>query len=249
MPPDYFRLFVYIRKTAPYFMKTGLSFLLTCFSALLFAQQAIIEPDNPSPRVGDNVILNLLLLESITPNGASADPDKKIASGSLRFSQTLTDTGAVNIGPFSFTVNNNTYEASVITLQIRPPLPENEVKGVWASIVKFREYIYVIIEQRIPNSVKRDPANPNTLVLATDEPEFAELITERMAEFGLEFISSSVNMDTEMINRRGSAVNVAYRLASYKFRSAHPVSNEVRIDKSFFTSFPRGISFKEPVLR
>lgn len=249
MPPDYFRLFVYIRKTALYFMKTGLSLLLTCFSALLFAQQAIIEPDNPSPRLGEDVILNILLSESITPNGASADPDKRVATGSLRFSQTLTDTGAVNIGPFSFTVNNNTYEASVITLQIRPSLPENEAKGLWASIVKFREYVYVIVEQRIPNSVKRDPANPNTLVLATDEPEFADLITERMTGFGFEFISSSVNMDTQMINRRGSAVNVAYRLASYKFRPVNPASQELRIDKSFFTNFPRGISFQEPVLK
>lgn len=230
-------------------MKTGLSLLLTCFCTLVFAQQALIEPDNPSPRVGDNVILSILLLNIDSANGGPVDQEKRIASGSLRLSQTLRDTGAVNIGPFSFTVNNNTYEAPAITLQIRPSLPGNEAKGLWASVVKSGGYIYVIVEQRIPTSVKRDPANPNTLVLATDEPEFADLITERMAKFGLEFISSSVNMETQMIERRGSAVNVSYRLASYKFRSVDSIAKEVRIDKSFFSNFPKGVSFQEPVLK
>ena len=228
-------------------MKTGLSLLLTCMSTFLFAQQAMIEPDNPSPRVGDKISLSILLLNS-TEGSVTDDVENRIAAGSLKLSQTLTDTGAVNIGPFSFTVNNNTYATPVISLKVRPSLPDKEVRGLWASIVEYQEYIFVVVEQRIPSSIKRDPANPNTLVLATDEPEFADLITERLAKYGLEFISSSVNMDNQMIERRGTAVSVSYRLASYKFRCVKPGVQKVLIDKTFFSNFPKGVNFQEQVL-
>jgi hypothetical protein len=228
-------------------MKTGLSFLLACISTLSYAQQAIIEPDNPSPRVGDVISLNIILLNSASEVTVPA-PEKTTAIGSLKLTKTLLDTGAVNIGPFSFTVNNQTYEAPVISLRVRPALPEKEARGLWASIVEYQDYIYVVIEQRIPSSIKRDPANPNTLVLATDEPEFAELLTERLTNFGLEFISSSVNMENQVIERKGTAVNVSYRLASYKFRrtGAHPP--RILINKALFSNFPKGVSFEDQVL-
>ena len=114
MPPNKSGLFAYIRKTALFFMKTGLSLFLACISTLLFAQQAIIEPDNPSPRVGDKISLSILLLNSPSADPA-ADAEKRTATGSLKLSQTLLDTGLVNIGPFSFTLNNQSYEPTAIS--------------------------------------------------------------------------------------------------------------------------------------
>lgn len=228
-------------------MKTGLTFLLIGISTLLAAQQAIIEPDNPSPRIGDQINLSILLSNTDSVVSSADNTEARVASGSLKLVQALYDTGAVKLGPFTFAISNRTYEAPMITLRVRPALPEGEVRGLWANIVSYQGYLFVIVEQRIPSSVKRDPGDPNTLVMSADEPEFAELNTERMQKFGLEFVSSSVNMDTQMIEGRGSTmVGVSYRLAAYKFRPLRAFPANVRIDKTFFSHFPKGVSFDAP---
>lgn len=113
--------------------------------------QSELSTNNPAPRQGDEIEINVTLKE----NG------ERIGKGDIKISQLITEVGHVNIGPFKFTIGDKAFETGVLTLTISPKLPDDIKDGFWIRLIEVKGEGYLIMEQRISNQWKREKKSDN----------------------------------------------------------------------------------------
>jgi hypothetical protein len=236
-------------------MKPGCILFFLFYSFTSQGQHAVLEPDNPSPRVGDQITLSLSL-EKTDLTHIESKPDKtakelkdiqlnQVGTGTLKLIRVMEDSGSVQIGPLKFEIGKEIYEAPAIHIQVRPSLPESLSEGFWVSAMKFNSFYYLIVEQRIPNTLKRDSRDPNTIKLDLNDIVFAELMIEKLEQHGLEYISGSVNTQNLNLNTGKSISNVAHKLSSYKFKPTSRFKGKIKVDRTYFSDLPKGTKVED----
>ncbi len=234
-------------------------FLLAIVQCPALAQFSGIEPENPLPRAGQSVNLlitldkkDLSLLDrkqELTGEESNTLRSNRVGRGSLRITEVFKDTGNVVIGPFTFVIGGDTYTTNSIKLNVRPPLPDEVREGLWISTLRLNNQYFIVVEQRIPNSFKRDRSDPNTITINSADASFAELDTDKLYGHGLELISSSESTDNRFLGKDTNTGVVSYKVTSYKFKALRNFSGTLRIDRSFFQGLPKSLRIEEAILR
>lgn len=223
------------------------------------AQFSVVEPENPLPRAGQSVNLlitldkkDLSILErkhELTGEESNTLRSNRVGRGSLKITEVFKDTGDVVIGPFTFIIGGETYTTNSIKLNVRAPLPDDAREGLWVSTVRLDNQYFVVVEQRIPNSIKRDSKDPNTIAINDSDANFAELDTDKLYDRGLELISSSESTDNQFLGKDTNTGVVTYKVTAYKFRALKNFGGSLKIDRSFFIKLPKTSWIEEAILR
>ncbi len=250
---------VMLFKNGAHMTRIAVLLFISTISIQAFAQFSEIEPENPLPRVGQSVNLqirldrkDLSLLErkpELTGEETSTLHSNRVGRGSFRITEVFKDTGNVVVGPFTFVIGGETYVTNSIKLSVRPALPEGAREGLWVSSIRLNNQYYVVVEQRVPTSFKRDSNDPNTITLNSSGVNFAELDTDKLHERGLELISSSESTDNQFLGKDISTGVVSYKVTAYKFRALKNFSGSIKLDRSFFPGLPKHLRIEEAVIR
>jgi hypothetical protein len=235
--------------------------LVFSFLTVRSLAQSTIAPNNPLPRIGERIDLeitfkreSLAWLEQKERKTAEENvrlEQNRIASGSLKISQVMNDTGLVTIGPFRFTIGDQTYEAPPVALRVIEALPDSEHQGIWVRTAQFGRYQYIIIEQRIPNSWKRSRDGGNTISMSAEGVQFSEFLAEKLEIHGLELVHSMTSTDHQVLNQPSASVpsTVAYKQAIYRYRRPDDFRSAVKIDKTYFKDVPKTVKVQEAWIR
>jgi hypothetical protein len=233
--------------------------LFTFILPLSAFSQSTLEPNNPAPRVGDLIEVNVHFekedlgsLEKKAEKTASESKQieqNRIAMGTLRLAQTPTDTGEFVVGPMSLTFNGQVYTTQKLVLNVSPALPEKVTDGIWIRTVSHGEHRYLIIEQRIANQLKKQD-DGNSITLSSDDVTFAEFDRDKLEGKGLEIVSSSSASRTQQVDKKAGfgAGTSSYRISIFRFESTPMFKSGLRIDKKFFSDLPKNVKLPEVVI-
>lgn len=233
-------------KTASILILSGL-----CFSA--WGQNSRLETNNPIPRQGDEIQIEFTIdkrdltelrnKEKKTKEEYNKLWDNNVGKGSLKITQIVSDTGRVEIGPFSFTVDDTSYVTDILTLKVLPKLPGNIRDGLWIRYTNIEDIGYLIIEQRVSRG-PRKKADSQGLSLSLDNEgiTFTELDKEKFEKMGLKIISSSSSSSMQTVDKVGDDLFsdfVNYHESSYTFERQANFNGIFKIDKSLFVNVPK----------
>jgi hypothetical protein len=193
--------------------------------------QAELSINNPAPRVGDEIKISFSL----------KDLDERFGNGDLKLYETLTESGTINIGPFTFTIGGKVYESDVLTINVAPKLPEKVKDGLWVRLVEFKDSRYLIIEQRISNQWKKEKKSDSDFTISHgDGVTYTDFKREILENNGLKIISSSSSSSSQIIDDKDifGAGTVSYKIQIFEFEKTDKFKQRVKIDKDAFINFP-----------
>jgi len=193
--------------------------------------QVELSTNNPAPRVGDEIKISFSL----------KDMDERFGNGDLKLYEKLTESGTINIGPFTFTIGGKVYESDVLTINVAPKLPDNVKDGLWIRLVDFKDSKYLIIEQRISNQWKREKKSDNEFTMSHgDGVKYADFKRQILENNGLMINSSSSSSSSQIIDDKDlfGAGTVSYKIQVFEFQKTDKFKQRVKIDKDAFTNLP-----------
>ena len=218
-----------------------------------WGQNSKLETHNPIPRQGDEIqvefsvdklkLSDLRDKEKKTKEDYNKLWDNNIGKGSFKINQIVADTGKVNIGPFSFTVDDTTYVTNILTLKVLPKLPGNIKEGIWIRYTEIAGLGHLIIEQRVSRGPQKKTDSQGTSVsLDNGGITFTELDQEKFERFGLKITYNSSNSSMQTVdNVDGDLFSgfVNYHELTYTFEKLTDFKGRLMIDKGLFLNFPK----------
>ncbi|MFY0630853.1 MAG: hypothetical protein JXR05_10765 [Flavobacteriaceae bacterium] len=220
------------------------------FSITSIGQEKVkISLANPSPRIGDEVTLN------INVDFFSAFLKKAINKDSLHlktfsngyFSKTLSrkiifdEVKEYVIGPFSFEFNGYKYTTNTITVSVLPELPIKA--GLWLRHIESDGEQYIIIEQHIKN-ISNKPKNVNGSYsynlggVKPNDKEFAEL--NKDLTNGIELYENSSATKTVTGEITGiNTLGFSYSMKKYKVIFDKTFKGSYKVSKKDFKNLPK----------
>lgn len=159
-------------------MKTFV-FILLFVSQLSAAQDIKLRLSNMAPRLHEKITVFLSVLTNIE--------GEELGKGEIELKNISSDTGLVNIGPFTILINGVAYESDQLTVKIHPELPA-ERSGIWIRQVVFMKKEYLIIEQRLLGEWKSKTSDKSEIssTFSAKEVEFGELDLDTFATISTE---------------------------------------------------------------
>ena len=155
------------------------AFLLSFFLinlTTIFGQSFYISVDNPEPRVGEIVRIEVHnnIVDSLIFSSLDTNKFKQLGLyGSRNENQIIAkDTGTFIINPIKMIIQDRVYESNRVILKVLPALPETV--GLWIRIVKNSEAYFVILEEYI--NAKIVTTNMGTTI--SEDQKFAELMQQ-----------------------------------------------------------------------
>lgn len=226
-------------------MKSVLTFLSLLICIPAFSQHATIETSNPIPRVGSKLELTFTIRETDLAGSKEnkttlGEESELIATGTVQLEKALTKAGITTVGPFAFTVENQVYQTSTLTVMVYPELPP-VTDGLWMKFVEVEGKASLVIEQRITNQPKREfTPTGMTYSQSSDNVKFAELKRDELRSFGLEFPNSSSlsNMQTLDMTLYPDS-HFSYKRWIFNIKKTAAFSGPVKIEASLFENFPK----------
>ena len=207
------------------------------FAILAGAQaygQSHIDVDNPAPRLGSDIAVSFVL----------EDGDDQVGRGSI----TLTSAarvGPMTIGPFSLVIAGKRYETDSVTLSVAPKLPADIKDGLWLRVVDFDGGQFLIVDQRISGSWKKERKADNQVSMThVANTSFAELKEDLLKTMGIKITASSSRSGTESVETAdgvGSEL-VSYKTWTYKILKTSQFKDRVKIDERNFDNAPRNLT-------
>ncbi len=233
--------------------------ILCCFTLGCALGQSMLEPQNPAPRVGDQLDVTLYFekenLQWLENKMAKTEAENerlannRVATGALRLNHVLADTGQITVGPLSLTFQGTTFTTEPLVLTVSPALPKNIGDGIWIRSVQFKGFYYLIIEQRIANQWKKQE-DEEAITLSTMDVVFAEIDQEKLEGKGLNIVSNSSSSDNQQVDKSAGfgAGSSAYKITILKYLRT-PLFKSFKLDKKFFSNLPKNIVPAEVVIK
>lgn len=196
----------------------------SCFS------QSKLKVTNPSPRVGDEIEIQIQLEQ----NG------KKYGHGTLKLSETTKVEGETSIGPFTYEFQNKTFKTDVLNINIAPRLPL-ESEGIWLRLIKLNELYTLIIEQRISNYWKKESSTDGKTLSLKNKIDHFELKRETVEDKGFVVVEVNSSSGPRTLKENSTMEDVvSYKILILKFKKSVPMNAKVKIDETFFLNVKKG---------
>jgi hypothetical protein len=225
-------------------MKTFV-FTLLFVSQLASAQDIKLRLSNMAPRLHEKITVFLSVLTDIE--------GEELGKGEIELKNISSDTGLVNIGPFTIFINGVTYESDQLTVKIHPELPA-ERSGIWIRQVVFMKKEYLIIEQRLLGEWKSNKTSDKSEISSTfsaKEVEFGELDLDTFdsSEITFEFIfSTSYGQAVGKKDITGNE-NTHYQRSIFEIIKGGKFKSEVDLTQKNFKNLPPEFKFKKWTIR
>lgn len=199
--------------------------------------QSMLTINNPAPRQGDEIDINVKLL----------DNKVRVGEGTIKFTQEVTETGPLTIGPFKFMLEGKTYETDILTVTVAPRIPIDIKDGIWIRIVEFNEEKHLIIEQRISGQWKTKKGDNEVTMTYGSGVIYAEFREEVFEENGLEILASTSSSGSRLLDKNAPFGHgtVSYKIEIFKFKKTDEFSKKLRIDKRSFNNFPDNVKIDD----
>jgi hypothetical protein len=129
---------------------------------------------------------------------------------------------------------------------VYPALPENLGEGIWIRYVEFDKKNYLLVEQRIPDSPKKEDTSQGAVIsLSTEGATFAELDKEKLERDGIKIVSS---YSSTAMNKVGNGY-VNYKISTFIFEKNSNFKNPIKINGRYFSNFPKQVHTEEVVIK
>ena len=212
-------------------------------SNVVIGQSIILRTNNPEPRVGQVIHLEIYLnpLDSVILHSLDTSFIKTSKYGCKYYQKDFIakKSGILKINPFSISIGKNTFTSNELILNVLPPLPDEEC--LWIRFVKNENKNLIILEQKKLASLDiekgKERGVPSTQIKISEDTKYAELKYTATPDITYNYLSGFRNSLDNSSIRKDSKKVFTYTLSIYEIQCLN--FENYRFDLTHVVNLPK----------
>lgn len=207
-------------------VKTSLVLLVASLLSTVAHAQAKLVVKSIAPRVGDEILIQVLFDTPTTLKETSFFTDDYLIKSEIQINKLATKAGTMWVGPFTFKIDGQELITDSVSIEVEEALPVQKNQIIVRQVV-YQQKQYLVVEQFLPN--KKD-----------DKTKYAALNLNPLENAGLSL--------TEKQNYTTSSTKadsyVRFSQTIYEIKKEDNFSSTYTITADSFNNFPADANFQ-----